>query len=92
MKKLFRSMSVVLVVLMVFTLTSCDLLFGPKNERPNDNINVALGWPDDVTTADARNRNNYLIERDAYALSFNDSKHIPNWVSWHVSEYLSWDL
>ena len=35
-------------------------------------------------TADAGNRDNYLMEKKYYALSYNNSKGTPNWVSWRV--------
>lgn len=47
------------------------------------NINMALGNPSNAT-ADMANADNYLMIKPQYTLSYNNTKHIPNWVSWHV--------
>jgi endonuclease G len=44
--------------------------------------NVALGAPSNASTGTP---DDYLISRTAYALSFNRSRGIPNWVAWHLS-------
>jgi len=49
------------------------------------NINMALGNPTNAT-ADTLNANNYLMVKSQYSLSYNNTKHIPNWVSWHVGK------
>ena len=36
--------------------------------------------------ADPGNRDNYLMEKKYYALSYNDTKGTPNWVSWRVAQ------
>jgi endonuclease G len=50
---------------------------------PADNTNMALGNPSQAT-ADPKNKNNFLIEKSKYVLSYNNSKRGPNWVSWHL--------
>jgi endonuclease G len=47
------------------------------------NINMALGNPSNAT-ADTTNSDNYLMIKPQYSLSYNNTKHIPNWVCWHV--------
>src|SRR5437016_5805056 len=45
--------------------------------------NLALGNPSNAKN-DTSNPENYLIERKAYALSYNRDRGIPNWVSWEL--------
>ncbi len=45
-------------------------------------IDLALGNPSNASTAD---RNNFLIIRRAYALSYNNSKGILNWIEWKTT-------
>ncbi|NWJ50668.1 MAG: DNA/RNA non-specific endonuclease [Bacteroidetes bacterium] len=47
------------------------------------NLNMWLGNPSNATT-DTINQDNYLMVKPQYTLSYNNTKHIPNWVSWHV--------
>lgn len=46
--------------------------------------NLALGSPTDAAE-DAAMLDDYLIERDQYALSYNNARGTANWVSWHLS-------
>ena len=45
---------------------------------------LMLGNPSDADT-DPSHRRNYLMIKKFYALSYNDSKGTPNWVSWRVT-------
>ncbi len=36
-------------------------------------------------TADANNRTKYLIQRDQYAMDYNDTTREPNWVAWNLT-------
>jgi len=45
--------------------------------------NVALGDPSNASS-DASNRNNYLLVKPQYVLSYNDERGGPNWVSWRL--------
>ena len=47
---------------------------------------VLLGNPSGATF-DVASRDNYLMLKPFYALSYNDSAGIPNWVSWRVTRY-----
>jgi endonuclease G len=47
-------------------------------------VQMLLGNPSGVTT-DSSNRDNYLMVKPYYALSYNSAKGIPNWVSWQVT-------
>ncbi|MDQ1000475.1 endonuclease G [Neobacillus niacini] len=44
---------------------------------------IGLGNPSGATAV-TTNSNNYLMAKLQYTLSYNNSKHIPNWVSWHL--------
>ena len=45
---------------------------------------MLLGNPDNAV-ATGLNRNHFLIRRRQYSLSYNDTLHFPNWVSWHLN-------
>jgi endonuclease G, mitochondrial len=46
--------------------------------------NVAPGDPSDATP-DASNKNNYLLVKPQYVLSYNNERGGPNWVSWRLT-------
>jgi len=57
-----------------------EVIAGSSSAASRDN-NLTFGNPSDASTS----ANNYLINRSDYALSYNNSKGTPNWVSWHLS-------
>lgn len=52
---------------------------------PVASVHLTLGNPSNASTTDP---NNYLMIKPQYALSYNRSKGIPNWVSWQLNQ--SW--
>lgn len=47
------------------------------------NVNIPFGNPSNATS-DPASKENYLIEKLQYVLSYSDSNAGPNWVSWHL--------
>ena len=45
-------------------------------------LNLVLGNP---SAADAKQPDNYLLDKQCYALSYNNSQGVPNWVAWRLS-------
>ncbi|WP_461790612.1 DNA/RNA non-specific endonuclease [Pedobacter sp.] len=59
---------------------------GTQNQSSNQSVNhILLGNPSNATY-DIVNFENYLLEQPYYVSSYNSSKGIPNWVSWHLEE------
>ncbi len=52
------------------------------SKSSNSNIHLTLGNPSNAGT----NRDNYLMVKPQYALSYNNSKGTPNWVSWELNK------
>lgn len=48
-------------------------------------VDMLMGNPSKAT-ADQSNNTNYLVKKDYFVLSYDDSKGTPNWVSWHLHE------
>lgn len=58
----------------------------PPSSSNEDNL--ALGNPSAATTS-ISSPDNYLLTKVQYSISYNNSKHIPNWVSWRcASEWI----
>lgn len=51
---------------------------------PTRDDNMAMGNPSGATTSTS-NTTNYLMVKTQYALSYNNTNGIANWVSWHLS-------
>jgi endonuclease G len=67
----------------------CFSLFATNGISHNSQIsvrdsNMLLGNPSNATTKISE-KDNYLLEKKQYSLSYNNSKGEPNWVSWHLN-------
>jgi len=51
----------------------------------NPDAHLALGNPSQAKDS-ATDKDNYLMKKPFFALSYNNSKGTPNWVSWHLTE------
>ncbi len=73
----------------IFCITSCDFLLKKPtttNTGATESIypeNMYLGNPSDAV-ADETVRDNYLMIKDSFSLSYSDTNKTPNWVSWHL--------
>lgn len=56
----------------------------PTPTVPSDNDHILLGNPTNATTSATTSPNNFLMDKSYYKISYNKSKAIPNWVSWHL--------
>lgn len=52
-------------------------------ESASRDDNLAMGNPSNAAVS--TDSNNYLVAKDLFVLSYNNSKGSPNWVSWHLS-------
>jgi endonuclease G len=64
-------------------ITLNDIAGGGGGTATRDD-NMAMGNPSGATS-DVSNTNNYLMVKTQFVLSYNNSKGIANWVSWHLS-------
>ncbi len=56
----------------------------PAQDAPPKNRNIRWGMPSTTTTADPANKDDYLIDRPQYVMSYSDKKKTANWVSWNL--------
>ena len=73
----FRKWAYVPLLCLLFFSCSDDAA-KPETNRGN---NLEMGNPSGAANA----FDNYLVEKEQYALSYNSYRGTPNWVSWHLS-------
>jgi endonuclease G, mitochondrial len=87
----FKYASVMLVVMMLslsFGCSSPTLTTEPiKLSQTSKTVHLLLGNPSNAI-ASVSNLDNYLMIKPQYAVSYNNSKGTPNWVSWQLNQ--SW--
>ena len=64
---------------------SALLIWGSGVPVRGESVNLALGNPSKATP-DQSKKDNYLMEKQFFALSYNNSKSTPNWVSWQLAK------
>ncbi|MEO1655565.1 MAG: DNA/RNA non-specific endonuclease [Bacteroidota bacterium] len=81
--KLYTHLKTFLILGVSVFLTSCDAWLFPEPNFENDLLadHLELGNPSRA----ANESDNYLLYKTQFALSYNNEKAIPNWVSWHLS-------
>lgn len=81
-----RLLTILLFSSLLVTLNGC--LPPPTGSKPPSRLvqfvseHLTLGNPSQATTVDP---DNYLLEKPQFSLSYNRSRGIANWVSWHLS-------
>ena len=79
-KRMYQSRFIPIFTILLI-LFSCE-----KEQNSSERtIHLLLGNPSNATSS-ISNSENFLIEKKQYCLSYNNSKHIANWVSWHLSK------
>src|SRR5438093_1449699 len=66
-----------------FSMLPLALVFVSPATAQEVNRNIRFGMPTKATS-DPKNRDDFLIERKQYVLSYSDKKKTPNWVSWNL--------
>jgi endonuclease G len=74
MNRLFRS---ALAIVLLLAISSVAVAQTPY-------AHLAMGNPSGAKE-DASDKDNYLMKKPYFAVSYNNSKGMPNWVSWHLT-------
>ena len=82
----------IFILFIILLIAIASYIYNRYQEQENEeeiteyvvtNVNIALGNPSNATN-DPLNKENYLIEKPQYVLSYGNSNAGPNWVSWHL--------
>lgn len=88
-RQLNRQTQIAVIVLLVVVGVIVAIIYFRSQHgglgAAGSNPNLLLGEPSGATT-DPWNRDDYLMVKPYYVLSYNNDKGTPNWVSWQVTE------
>lgn len=73
------------LILLGFNACSPPPITPVGNAKPSRDAHLALGNPSQALKDPAK-PDNYLMEKETYALSYNSAKGQANWVAWHLSK------
>lgn len=81
----FLSLLVITLLIAAASATSVNKSWAADSVEtpPPQSINLVLGNPSDATE-DSENKDNFLMAKPQFVLSFNNSKGGANWVAWHL--------
>ena len=65
--------------------TAWVIVMSPSDTIPARDNNLYMGKPSNAT-ANPTDSNNLLVTKSQFSLSYNNSKGMANWVSWHLSK------
>lgn len=60
-------------------------VYPPPAPQASVSLHLTLGNPSGATTSTG-NKDNFLLVKPQYVLSYNDDRGAPNWVSWHLQK------
>lgn len=71
------------VICIILVVLSCWFTKPVAPPGPQGYAHLRMGNPSGAT-ANPRNKNNFLMEKEYFALAYNNSNGMPNWVSWRL--------
>jgi endonuclease G, mitochondrial len=80
----YISSMILVAIMLLFANFAFDINFSTAYAA-SINVNIALGNPSNANN-DLKNKDNYLLEKPQYVLSYNNKKGEANWVSWHLDK------
>ena len=78
-----RSDSFVCTILVAFAASDAPRA---SAQALDDNENLVMGNPSNAQADVESSPDNFLVARKQFVLAYNNSKKIPNWVSWHLNK------
>ena len=83
MKLIRKVLPLIALVVAVISAHPVSSSFGPSVKPQPQSVNLVLGNPSNATT-DTDEKDNFLLVKPQFILSFNNAKGGANWVAWHL--------